>query len=126
MKTLVFVFLIALSHSAYAGSTRCLVYVSSSYLCAGAVAAGQSALDYYKVNAYFVDTDAVATVNAGRCLERAKEYKAWCSKDGLNANWAVTYFQTENGSTNAIAAIEGSDDKTYLSDGNVRYLRWHD
>lgn len=107
-------------------NNRCVVYVSSGHpVCHGAFVAG--AAHYYTVNAWFVDTDPMANFSAGRCLERAKEYKAWCG-DGnkIKPNYVYTYFQTDDGTRNVINALEAGDDKTYLGDGVARGLRWHD
>lgn len=107
-------------------TNRCLIYVSSAHpVCHGAFVAG--AAQYYTVNAWFVDTDPLANLNAGRCLERAKEYKAWCG-DGnkIKANYVYAFFQTNEGTLNVISSLEYTDDKTYLGDGVARMLRWHD
>lgn len=107
-------------------TNRCVIYVSSNHpVCHGALVAG--AAQYYTVNAWFVDTDPLANLNAGRCLERAKEYKAWCGDGNLiKANYVYAFFQTNDGTMNVISSVEGTDDKTYLGDGVARLLRWHD
>ena len=103
-------------------TNRCVIYVKSSLPCHNAILAGDAAARYYAVNTWFVDTDPMANMNAGRCMERAKEYKSWCSNGITPPTDSYSYFQTNNGMINVIAAADLPDNKTYLTDGISRVL----
>lgn len=69
----------------------------------------------------FADSEGYATVNAGRCLERAAEYRNWC---GL-PNQTVNVVFTVNG-RGVVGAFASNDGKTYIHDGVARYTRFKD
>lgn len=70
---------------------------------------------------YFADGDQYANANAGRCLERAREYKAWCRTPGQEV---VSTFQVDG--RNVISAHTAADGKSYVSDGLVRFTNFKD
>lgn len=70
---------------------------------------------------YFQDGEQYANSNAGRCLERAREFKAWCRAPGLEA---VSAFQVDG--RNVIGGHTARDGKTYISDGVARSTNFKD
>jgi hypothetical protein len=77
----------------------------------------------YAPNRYFVDSDPMANANAGRCVERAQEYKSRLCADsgGLEASaiWQV------NG-RNVIGSVTSSNGHSYIWDGVTRFTPFHD
>jgi hypothetical protein len=76
---------------------------------------------YFAPGRHFVDPDGIANVSAARCIERAREYKAWCRTPGIEAS---SIFQV-NG-LNQIAATTSSDGKSYISNGLGRWTNFKD
>ena len=107
-------------------TNRCVIYVKSSLPCHNAILAGDAAARYFTVNAWFVDVDPMANMNAGRCMERAKEYKYWCSNGITPPTDTYSYFQTNNGTINVISAVNLPNYKTHLGDGLSRGLPYHE
>ncbi len=111
--------------SARAGDlTKCVIYVGTSKPCVGATLIGKEAADHYKTNAWFRDTDKAANLNAGRCLERAAEYRAWCS-DGRTVNATFAYAVYQVNDVNQVGSAADVN-RTTITNGVDRWLRFHD
>ncbi len=70
---------------------------------------------------YFVDGDRLANFNAARCVERAREYRAWCQTPGITVS---SIFQVSG--RNVIGAYTDAEGKTRVTDGVARVTNLHD
>lgn len=87
---------LALSTEAEAkDATACYIHFNRPCVAAGTNLA-------YRPHQYFKDGDLIATVNLGRCIQRAMEYKAWCANPGQDLE-VVAAFQI-NGRNHAYGA----------------------
>lgn len=107
--SVMFAMIFAQGSQASAG-TVCYVYLTAPCLAAG------SPISFR----WFADGDGLANMNAARCLERAQEYKSWCTTPGLEA---YTIFQVDG--SNRIGALTSSDGHVYISDGVARSTAFH-
>lgn len=70
---------------------------------------------------YFKDSEAYANANAARCVERAREYKAYCRSPQLDA---ISVFQVDG--RNLAGGVTDSQGRLTLWDGNARITNLKD
>jgi hypothetical protein len=99
--------------------TDCIIYVQNTHPCTGAAKISEDFSNHCPQNVNFKDFDWGANANAARCMERAREFKAWCG-----GTVAYSVFRVNN--KNVEGAAASSWGTTYIYDGGSRYLNFHD
>ena len=101
-------------------TTQCLIRVDSDHpFCVGSMTKDL-------VNTAFADSDGVANMNAGRCLERALDYAKWCGDGNLIKTKGAAAFFLVDGMAVISAYADTATEKTALGDGALRVLRFKD
>ena len=100
--------------------TDCVIYVHNSTTndCKGAVGTSAALAAREKNNMWFKDHDWAANAVAGRCVERAAEFLAWCGGD-----YAFSVYRVQG--HNVMGAAANSSGGEHLSDGGSRWLKYH-
>ena len=101
--------LIALQANA---TTACYIYLTKP--CLAAIKANKNT--NLKPNQWVQDSHMPANLDAGRCIERAQEYKNWCGTSGIEAT--AGFFV---GSRLVIQSYTYEDGRSYIATGKSRF-----
>lgn len=97
-----------------ASNTQCLIHYNAPCLAAG--------LNFYfRPYQWFKDVVTDANLNAGRCIERAREYRTWCGTPGI-----TVYAIFQSGGVNVIGSYVSTNGVTRVTDGIARVTNLHD